>query len=242
MTSSGEMLLVKVSIGSALGRFGAAPVEYFPCRSRWKRVDLLHDSNPKQDMRIHIGQLLRMKKGNQTHIYNYLRELIVMAFLEPFLLTNKPAPPEFLRPLPKPAPLLAPGRCNGFRAPPPLPPSYPFPGGPYGALYPGPYTPAPRVKLRPEPPQPPKRRALGNFTRGSLIRLASGELRRVEDMRTEDFVTSAERSPALRLDPSTVVRIQECPGGTARLTLSYGEYRTQVRLFLGFYTVVTIRL
>jgi hypothetical protein len=50
----------------------------------------------------------------------------------------------------------------------------------------------------------------------------------VEDMRTEDFVSSAEKSPALRLDPSTVVRIQEGAGGTARLTLSYGENNTQV--------------
>jgi hypothetical protein len=47
-------------------------------------------------------------------------------------------------------------------------------------------------------------------------------------MRTEDFVSSAEKSPALRLDPSTVVRIQEGSGGTARLTLSYGEHNTQV--------------
>jgi hypothetical protein len=47
-------------------------------------------------------------------------------------------------------------------------------------------------------------------------------------MRTEDFVSSAEKSPALRLDPSTVVRIQEGAGGTARLTLSYGEHNTQV--------------
>ncbi|XP_067004337.2 ataxin-1 [Anabrus simplex] len=68
-----------------------------------------------------------------------------------------------------------------------------------------------------------------NFTKGSLIQLASGELRRVEDMRTEDFVSSAEKSPALRLDPSTVVRIeQDETRGTATLTLSYGETRTQV--------------
>ena len=210
---------------------------------------------------------------------------MTMAFLEPFLLSNKSSP-EFLRPLPKPAPVISP-RCNGstlngYRVPPPrpgavnlvnkeeddcayrgiypppLPPNYHFPGGPYGALYPGHYTPllppqpsfvpscSPVVKpgqslLRPNKEIPlkhrilhdvPKRRAVAvlntNFTKGSLIQLANGDLRRVEDMRTEDFVTSAERSPVLRLDPSTVVRIQEGAGGTAKLTLSYGEFHTQV--------------
>lgn len=218
-----------------------------------------------------------------------------MTFVEPFLLSNKTSP-EFLRPLPKPAPLVAPRYngsvqpLNGCRVPaarkfPPQPdtgavnlvnkeeedcpyrglypptPSYHYPGGPYGALYPGHYTPllppysplqpscSPPVKpgqslLRPgkegslkhrilaRPPETPKRRSVAphntNFTKGSLIQLASGELRRVEDMRTEDFVSSAEKSPALRLDPSTVVRIQEGSGGTARLTLSYGEHNTQV--------------
>jgi hypothetical protein len=50
-------------------------------------------------------------------------------------------------------------------------------------------------------------------------------------MRTEDFVSSAERSPALRLDPSTVVRIDtsHASKGYNLLTLSYGEHRTQVR-------------
>ncbi|PNF26152.1 hypothetical protein B7P43_G04465 [Cryptotermes secundus] len=219
-----------------------------------------------------------------------------MTFVEPFLLSNKTSPPEFLRPLPKAAPLVSPRYngsappLNGCRVPPgrkfppqpdaaavnfvskeeedspyrglyPPPPSYHYPGGPYGALYPGHYTPllppysplqpscSPPVKpgqslLRPgkegslkhriltRPPDPPKRHTVAphntNFTKGSLIQLASGELRRVEDMRTEDFVSSAEKSPALRLDPSTVVRIQEGSGGTARLTLSYGEHSTQV--------------
>ena len=218
-----------------------------------------------------------------------------MTFVEPFLLSNKSSPPEFVRPLPKPAPLVSPrynGSVqppNGCRVPParkfPQPdtgavnlvskeeedcpyrglysplPSYHYPGGPYGALYPGHYTPLlpPYSPLQPScgppvkpgqsllrsgkegslkhrilarPPEPPKRRAVAphntNFTKGSLIQLANGELRRVEDMRTEDFVSSAEKSPALRLDPSTVVRIQEGAGGTARLTLSYGEHNTQV--------------
>ncbi|EEB14360.1 conserved hypothetical protein [Pediculus humanus corporis] len=62
-----------------------------------------------------------------------------------------------------------------------------------------------------------------NFTKGSLIQLANGDLRRVEDVTTEELVSSAEKCPAFRLDPSTVVRITENNNGTVLLTLSYGE-------------------
>lgn len=76
----------------------------------------------------------------------------------------------------------------------------------------------------------------GNFAKGSLIQLASGELRRVEDMRTEDFVLSAERNPELRLAESTVVRIEENPIlGAATITLSYNQNRTQASSYFYIY-------
>ncbi|KAL0279148.1 UNVERIFIED_CONTAM: hypothetical protein PYX00_000762 [Menopon gallinae] len=65
-----------------------------------------------------------------------------------------------------------------------------------------------------------------HFTKGALIQLANGELKKVEDITTEDFVSSAENCPAFRLDPSTVVRIEEREGGTVLLTVSYGEQKT----------------
>lgn len=72
------------------------------------------------------------------------------------------------------------------------------------------------------------------FGRDSLIRLATGELKRVEDMRTEDFVKSAQQCPELRLADSTVVKIESNGNvGTARITLSYNQNRTQV-IFLFF--------
>lgn len=72
----------------------------------------------------------------------------------------------------------------------------------------------------------------GNFTKGSLIQLANGELRKVEDMKTEDFVKSAESNPELRLAESTVVRIEENPiVGSVTVTLSYNQNRHQVRIF-----------
>uniref|UniRef100_U5EQ37 AXH domain-containing protein n=1 Tax=Corethrella appendiculata TaxID=1370023 RepID=U5EQ37_9DIPT len=46
-----------------------------------------------------------------------------------------------------------------------------------------------------------------NFTKGSLIELANGEYRRVEDVRTEDFVLLAEKSAELQLTESTTVKI-----------------------------------
>lgn len=80
----------------------------------------------------------------------------------------------------------------------------------------------------------------GNFTKGSLIQLVNGELRRVEDMRTEDFVNSAERSPDLRMADSTVVKIDENHAmGTSAITLSYNRRRTQVCLSFGCSWVVS---
>lgn len=74
---------------------------------------------------------------------------------------------------------------------------------------------------------------LHNFSKGSLIQLANGHLKRVEDMQAEDFLSSAEKSSTVRIDPSTVVRIQEnsAKKGVATLKLSYGEQRHEVSRF-----------
>ncbi|KAH9507722.1 hypothetical protein Btru_053538 [Bulinus truncatus] len=68
-----------------------------------------------------------------------------------------------------------------------------------------------------------------HFMKGSIIQLADGTLKRVEDLRTEDFVNSAEISSDLKVDSSTVVKIDEHPDrGTAMLSFSVGEHRVQV--------------
>lgn len=55
----------------------------------------------------------------------------------------------------------------------------------------------------------------------------------MEDMKTEDFVMSAEQCPKLRLADSTVVRIEENPiTGTATITLSYNQRQSQVSSFV----------
>ncbi|CAG9818532.1 unnamed protein product [Phaedon cochleariae] len=84
------------------------------------------------------------------------------------------------------------------------------------------------------PPRSPKKplnnnTLPGSFAKGSLIKLHNGELRRIEDMRTEDFIMSAERSPELRLAESTVVKIEEQQQtGNATITLTYNNRRAQV--------------
>jgi len=91
------------------------------------------------------------------------------------------------------------------------------------------------VALPPPPPlQPTQQRTQPHypphFMKGSVIQLANGELKRVEDLRTEDFVQSAEISGDLKIDSSTVVRIEEnMEKRTAILGFSVGEHRVQVR-------------
>ncbi len=67
------------------------------------------------------------------------------------------------------------------------------------------------------------------FTRGSIIQLANGELRRVEDLRTEDFVQSAELTEGLKIDSSTVLKVEEDHRrGVAHIGFLVGEQKAQV--------------
>lgn len=95
---------------------------------------------------------------------------------------------------------------------------------------------SPGGHLRPPPPlhpagYPPSHLHYpAHFMRGSIIQLANGDLKRVEDLRTDDFVSSADVSGDLKIDSSTVVRIEEnMERGTALLGFSVGEHRVQVR-------------
>lgn len=68
-----------------------------------------------------------------------------------------------------------------------------------------------------------------HFMKGSIIQLTNGELKRVEDLETKDFVHSAEISNDLKIDSSSVVRIEEnVERGTAVLGFVVGEHKVQV--------------
>lgn len=68
-----------------------------------------------------------------------------------------------------------------------------------------------------------------HFMKGSIIQLSNGELKRVEDLQTEDFVQSAEISNDLKIDSSTVVKIEFNPDhSTAILGFVVGEHKVQV--------------
>lgn len=68
------------------------------------------------------------------------------------------------------------------------------------------------------------------FIKGSIIQLADGELKRVEDLKTEDFIQSAEISSELKIDSSTVERIEgsHTSPNFAVVQFSVGEHRAQV--------------
>ena len=69
------------------------------------------------------------------------------------------------------------------------------------------------------------------FHKGSVIQLASGHTKRVEDLVTEDFISSARSNPDITIDDSTLVKID--PGdvqGWAALTFRVGKESLQVLL------------
>lgn len=87
----------------------------------------------------------------------------------------------------------------------------------------------PTPPLREHGPTPPHPHYPPHFKKGSIIQLASGDLKRVEDLQTEDFVNSADNSPDLKIDSSQVVRVDEnAARGTAILGFAVGEQRIQV--------------
>ncbi|NXG62154.1 ATX1L protein, partial [Hemiprocne comata] len=78
--------------------------------------------------------------------------------------------------------------------------------------------------------QPPSSSHLpSHFMKGAIIQLATGELKRVEDLQTQDFVRSAEVSGGLKIDSSTVVDIQESQWpGLVTLHFVVGEQQSKV--------------
>lgn len=69
------------------------------------------------------------------------------------------------------------------------------------------------------------------FQRGSYIELSSGAIRRVEDIRTEDFIQSALRNERFELREATVVRIDHGTGGgdhQVTITFSYDNQHAKV--------------
>uniref|UniRef100_A0A2K6U7C4 AXH domain-containing protein n=1 Tax=Saimiri boliviensis boliviensis TaxID=39432 RepID=A0A2K6U7C4_SAIBB len=67
------------------------------------------------------------------------------------------------------------------------------------------------------------------FMKGSIIQLANGELKKVEDIKTEDFIQSAEISNDLKIDSSTVERIEDSHSpGMVVIQFAVGEHRAQM--------------
>ncbi|XP_077081209.1 uncharacterized protein LOC143733391 [Siphateles boraxobius] len=71
-------------------------------------------------------------------------------------------------------------------------------------------------------PDPPPSAVLPHFAKGSLIELAGGHLKRVEELKTEDFLRSADTLPEFHLSTCTILLIS--PGPT------YGFNHLQVLL------------
>lgn len=95
---------------------------------------------------------------------------------------------------------------------------------------------APPASLLPSTPTSPQNEPLSPssalppyFMKGSIIQLADGELKRVEDLKTEDFLQSAEVSRELKIDSSTVERIDTSRTPDAVIIqFSVGEHKAQV--------------
>uniref|UniRef100_A0A1A7WMU1 Ataxin 1-like n=1 Tax=Iconisemion striatum TaxID=60296 RepID=A0A1A7WMU1_9TELE len=71
-----------------------------------------------------------------------------------------------------------------------------------------------------------------HFMKGAIIQLATGELKRVEDLQTQDFVRSAEVSGGLKIDSSMVmdIRASQQRPGLVSLHFTVGEQQSKVTI------------
>ncbi len=80
-------------------------------------------------------------------------------------------------------------------------------------------------------PDPPPSAVLPHFAKGSLIELAGGHLKRVEELKTEDFVRSADTLPEFHLSTCTILLISPGPTyGFNHLQVLLTDRNTQVSL------------
>lgn len=69
------------------------------------------------------------------------------------------------------------------------------------------------------------------FHKGSIIQLANGKVKKVEEMSTQDFIESAVQSPDLCADSSVVIKIeQKLINRSALLTFLVGKGKVQVNV------------
>ena len=70
-----------------------------------------------------------------------------------------------------------------------------------------------------------------HFTKGSLIQLASGKIKNIEDLETSDFVESADLCPDVSLEHSRVMRLEPIQAAQAYLlSFNLGRSSTEVTL------------
>ncbi|XP_051947661.1 uncharacterized protein LOC127618989 [Xyrauchen texanus] len=90
---------------------------------------------------------------------------------------------------------------------------------------PGSYRPAVAVLTGPDPPPST---VLPHFSKGSLIELAGGRLKKVEEIKTEDFLRSADTLPEFHLSTCTILVISPGPtNGFNNLQILLTDHNTQ---------------
>ena len=69
-----------------------------------------------------------------------------------------------------------------------------------------------------------------HFNLGSLIQLSNGDLKKVENLTTEDFIQSAQSCQWVKIDQSIVTSLDlELERGTVRIAFSVGNQKVQVK-------------
>ena len=93
------------------------------------------------------------------------------------------------------------------------------------------HIPVPADELQHTTSQPSLPHYPPHFLKGSVIQLANGDMKHIEELTTEDFVNSADISGNLKIDLSTVIEMKlDSRRGTVLLSFSVGPHTIPVSL------------
>ena len=89
-------------------------------------------------------------------------------------------------------------------------------------------------------PSAPPTQVPSPFVKGSIIQLTSGDLKRVEDLTTEDFIHSTKLYPDHKLDTSTVVKIEDgADAGCTHITFTINSSKKQARYMIVLMKIIS---
>lgn len=95
--------------------------------------------------------------------------------------------------------------------------------------------PLPQAPIRPVIEAEEDKLYPAHFRKGSIIELANGKLKKIEDLREEDFRSCADLSTQYTVDSSTLLKIERPSATSSVVTLKFGVGKSRIEVCVEFF-------